>query len=314
MFLLPRYLAFVVSLLSVTQAGEFGNRHVLLFGLDGLRADALKISVEKGAAPNIAGLIAAGAVTWTAHAGGTADTPAIQSTVSGPGWSSVLTGVWTDKHGVTDNSFKGSHFDRYPNFFERLHEGHPQARFASLVSWPPIHENIIPASPEDGRVGIVRHTFAHEETAEAKLIAETVGEISSTDPDIVFCYQGEIDHAGHTHGFSPDVPEYMAAITKADSRIGEVLAAVRKRPGFAGEEWLFVVATDHGGKGTRHGGQSPEERTIPLIVSGDGAAKGIISEETPGQTCVPATICRFLGVKIPAAWEWDVTTFPAAER
>lgn len=308
---LPRLLAFGVSLISVVQAGEFGKRHVLLFGIDGLRADALKVSVEKGAVPNLAGLIATGAVTWTAYTGGTPDTPTFQSTVSGPGWSSVLTGVWTDKHGVTDNGFKGSHFDRYPNFFERLHEGHPQAKFVSLVSWSPIHESIIPPSPEDGRMGIVRHTFGHEERAEAKLIAETAREISSTDPDIVFCYQGDVDHAGHGYGFSPDVPKYMAAIAMADARIGEVLEAVRKRPGFAEEEWLFVVATDHGGKGTRHGGQSPEERTIPLIVSGGGTPKGLVSDEAPGQTCVPATICRFLGVEIPDAWEWDATVFPA---
>ena len=102
----------------------------------------------------------------------------------------------------------------------------------------------------------------------------------------------------------------MAAIETADSRIGQVLGAVRGRADFAAEDWMFVVVTDHGGKGTKHGGQSPEERTIPLIVAGGGAAKGAVSTESPGQTCVPATIFRFFHVEIPAAWGWDPTTFP----
>ena len=35
---------------------------------------------------------------------------------SGPGWSSMITGVWQNKHGVTDNSFLGSNFEVYPPF------------------------------------------------------------------------------------------------------------------------------------------------------------------------------------------------------
>ncbi len=37
--------------------------------------------------------------------------------VTAPGWSSVLTGVWADKHGVQANSFKVKHFGTYPHLF-----------------------------------------------------------------------------------------------------------------------------------------------------------------------------------------------------
>ncbi|MEO5916397.1 MAG: alkaline phosphatase family protein [Luteolibacter sp.] len=293
-------------------AGEFGNRHVLLFGIDGCRSDALKIAVEKGSAPNIAGLIHTGTVTWTAFAGGELDQPTQQNTVSGPGWSSIFTGVWANKHGVTDNSFHGENFSRYPNLFDHLHQSHPAARFVSLVSWPPIHENLIGPSPEDGRTAIVRHTWPHENPVEQEkpLIAETIQTISNGDPDIVFCYQGQVDTAGHQHGFSPDVPEYMDAIHLTDARIGEVLTAVRQRQSFASENWLLIVATDHGGSGTKHGGQSPEERTIPLIVSGGDVAKGVVSKEIIGQTCIPATVFHHLQVDVPASWTWEAKAFP----
>ncbi|CAM5353026.1 hypothetical protein SALBM311S_08742 [Streptomyces alboniger] len=38
---------------------------------------------------------------------------------SGPGWSSVLTGVWPDRHGVTGNDFTGADYLRYPDFLTR---------------------------------------------------------------------------------------------------------------------------------------------------------------------------------------------------
>ncbi len=293
-------------------AGEFGDRHVLLFGIDGCRADALKLSVEKGTAPTIAGLIRAGTVTWTAFAGGEPGQPTEQKTVSGPGWCSIFTGVWANRHGVTDNTFQGSHFSEHPNLFDLLHQGHPQAALASFISWPPLHEHLITPASRDGGTAVDCHTWPHENPVEQEkpLIAETIRTLSSGDPAVVFCYQGLVDTAGHQHGFSPEVPEYMEAIRLADARIGEVLAAVRQRPSFASENWLFIVATDHGGIGTRHGGQSPEERTIPLIVSGGDVPKGIVSEEIIGQTCVPATIFRHLQIDVPPAWALEAKAFP----
>jgi predicted AlkP superfamily pyrophosphatase or phosphodiesterase len=32
---------------------------------------------------------------------------------SGPGWSTVVTGVWPEKHGVTDNGFASPDYPRY---------------------------------------------------------------------------------------------------------------------------------------------------------------------------------------------------------
>lgn len=45
------------------QPSPFAGRHAIVFGIDGLRSDALRIMVENGRAPHIASLIANGAVT-----------------------------------------------------------------------------------------------------------------------------------------------------------------------------------------------------------------------------------------------------------
>jgi hypothetical protein len=46
--------------------------------------------------------------------------------LAGPGWSSFLTGVWADKHGVNDNTFRGQNYDEYPHFFVHLKRAFPK--------------------------------------------------------------------------------------------------------------------------------------------------------------------------------------------
>lgn len=52
-----------------------------------------------------------------------------------------------------------------------------------------------------------------------------------------------MDAAGHRHGFSLDVPEYLDAIQHFDRCLGRLLDAVAKRD----EDWLLAITTDHGG-------------------------------------------------------------------
>ncbi|MFI9596589.1 hypothetical protein [Nonomuraea sp. NPDC052265] len=42
------------------------------------------------------------------------------ATSSGPGWSTIATGVRHDLHGVKDNTLAGKHYDQYPDFLTRL--------------------------------------------------------------------------------------------------------------------------------------------------------------------------------------------------
>jgi predicted AlkP superfamily pyrophosphatase or phosphodiesterase len=286
------------------------SKHALIFGIDGCRADALKLAVETGKAPHIAKLIQSGTVTWNAYAGGELGKPTQQITLSGPGWSSIFTAVWHDKHGVTDNTFRGANFTRYPNFIEHVRKALPEQDAASLVSWAPINEHIFKPTVEDGRCTCHTYVSSDPLMTEEKLIRNTILEVSSGSPSVVFCYQGLIDIVGHESGFSPEVPEYMEAIRVSDERIGQVIAAVNQRPGIANEDWLFIVCTDHGGIGKGHGGQSPEERVIPLVVSGGETPKGLVSEAVVGLIAVPATVMRHLGLAVDPAWGWVGKAFP----
>ena len=110
---------------------------VLVIGIDGVRPDALRIADT----PAIDELISEGAFTNNTKILG--DRYRENETISGPGWSSFLTGVWADKHGVNDNTFRGQNYDEYPHFFVHLKRAFPEAITGSFVDWEPIDTFIL---------------------------------------------------------------------------------------------------------------------------------------------------------------------------
>ena len=54
----------------------------------------------------------------------------------------MLTGVWFDKHGVTNNSFKGSQIDRYPPFNVLMKRKNKNFKMASFIMWKPIEKHM----------------------------------------------------------------------------------------------------------------------------------------------------------------------------
>jgi len=101
---------------------------VLLIGIDGVRPDALKLAHT----PYLDGLIRNGAFAYDTQILG--ERYLLNDTVSAPGWASILTGVWADKHGVHHSTFRGANLGRYPTFLERLKRARPHARTAVFVS------------------------------------------------------------------------------------------------------------------------------------------------------------------------------------
>lgn len=536
-------------------------KKVLILGVDGVRPDAL----AKAKTPHVDELIRHGAFTDTATILG--ERYRENNTISGPGWSSILTGVWADKHGVHDNSFRGKNYEQFPHFFKRLKSFRPDGQTVSLVSWAPIDEHIVSdaeirrveplpgraprtvdlnisgeqvgVDTRDGRwhhllarrnegtvelyldgklagtaddtagefelegdfyfigrdtrsgstrfqgqlnevrlwnraltpqeigllargivptskgdrpdsvrsdgllaryafettrgrrvrngqraVGVVDDSAGHPEGPfHASGVAEgqpptylagplpgvaqrggsrhafhlpqdggsaqgaridlneplrqiTTGEFtieawfrttnsgrnvlmgnyaSNTgalnlelhtdnrvrvyvqpikteqtdvlqaedqrdlimaenasrilregDPDAMFVYFHQVDATGHRIGFSPDVPEYVGAIEKVDTYIGQVLEAMRSRPNFAQEDWLVIVCTDHGGIDRTHsnGHEIPEILTVFLIVSGPSAQVGRI-EQQAFLVDVAVTALVHLGIPLDPQWQLD---------
>lgn len=271
---------------------------VLILGIDGCRPDAL----QDARTPHLDSLLAAG-IWFQGTDIREPDATDDADTVSGPGWSNLLTGVWPDKHGVLDNKFTAPQYERYPHVFARLKAARPEAVTASFSTWKPIADKIVSAADVSREFSDDSKEWTRFDRAAAAACAEYLGQ---ADPTLTILYQGQVDEAGHAHGFHPSVPEYITAIETVDANIGEVLAAIRARRAHASESWLTIVCTDHGGRGTGHGGgrKEPDIRSTFLIVSGPGAARGTSDEET-WQVDVVATALTHLGVELRPEWELD---------
>ena len=113
-----------------------------MIGIDGTRPDALMASDT----PAIDALVARGCITLEASTS--------MHTVSGPGWSTVLCGVWPDKHRSVDNRFLVTDYERYPSLFTLAKRAQPAIRTAYFGNWGPIGERILAKDPIDVRVSL----------------------------------------------------------------------------------------------------------------------------------------------------------------
>ncbi len=278
-------------------------KKVLLIGIDGCRFDA----VRAADAPHIDALIEHGALAQPIRIFPERYRGA--DTISGPGWSNILTGVWADKHGVLDNEFKIRHYDKFPHFFTLLKQVQPQAYTASLADWDCIYKYIVSDAdintpfPLDEKEKVAQ-AYAAED---AKVAEAAVKILDEQDPTALFVYFGQVDETGHADGFHPSVPTYVAAIERVDGHIAQVLKAMSRRPHYAQEDWLVLVTTDHGGQGTSHskGHDDPDVACSWLIVSGPSAEAGKRITDSNGQVDVVPTALAHLGVKIDPKWQLD---------
>ncbi|HAY83075.1 MAG TPA: hypothetical protein DCY79_24985 [Planctomycetaceae bacterium] len=137
--LIRSILVFLIALsgYSTLQAQDAVKPHVLVIGIDGLRPDAM----QQAKTPNIDTLIQNGAVSFRCQIMG--ERYRNNDTVTAPGGSSILAGVWADKHGVQRNSFKVKHFDAYPHFFARIKSQFPSLKTASFLDLPQTNECVV---------------------------------------------------------------------------------------------------------------------------------------------------------------------------
>jgi len=242
-------ITFIAAILLTQFVMASQNRKVLIIGMDGVRSDAL----QQANTPNIDALISNSFFTYESYHRGI--------TVSGPSWSTIMCGVEYNKHGVTDNSYANSQYNTYPYFPTRAKSCLPDLYCVQISQWAPMSDNVyndgwdLKLLVQDGQ-GSQSVTAAQNQLVNPNL-------------DAMFVYFDECDLAGHASGFSPNNPIYMNAIETVDGHIGSIITALQNRPGYADEEWIILLTTDHGGIGNGHGGNSSQERGIWWIGSGN---------------------------------------------
>lgn len=300
-------------------AGAFADDdrspHVVVIGIDGLRPDALQTATT----PTFDWQVANGTACFRAFAGGN---PVVneQVTSSGPGWSSICTGVWVDGHGVESNAFLTPNYATYPHFFQRILEQEPDTSLASVVSWEPVNDIILKGMDSkyadqilQSRPWTIFTDVESDRQRDTEVAQITAALIATKAPTVTFVHLDACDGAGHATAFAPDSPEYIRSIENSDAAFATIRKAVEARPTRNKERWSYIVTTDHGGLNNGHGGQTVEERKIPFLFGGDDLPVG---EEIhgPGHLAVPPTTLAYLGIPVLEKWGWKSGPFaiPAA--
>ncbi|MFE5921040.1 alkaline phosphatase family protein [Streptomyces sp. NPDC056468] len=266
---------------------------VLVIGMDGLRHDR----IDAANAPHLKAMMSEGTYgTSLLYSGPMA------ATSSGPGWSTIATGVWPDKHGVKDNTFIGKNYARYPGFLARLAQVRPALSTYAAVDWKPLDTQGTVTPGADAKLvldGDADGYTGHDAT----IAAETEALLRNQNPDVLFVYFGQSDIVGHNQGAGSQA--YLDQIAVQDAFVGRLRAAIKARPGYASERWTVIVATDHGHTDPGgHGGSSIEERRTFVLATGPGIAAGARPIDTRLVDVVP-TVLKQLGIPVDPAWGLD---------
>ena len=275
----------------------------LVIGIDGLGFGTFGFSAAD--TPHMDSLIDgswasgySGAYSDQGFAGGDPDQPeTVQVTSSGPGWSTILTGVWNDVHGVTNNGFGGANFNTTaPTYLETLEDNVTDIYSASLTNWTPIDTHII--SSVDNPT--TKMDFRLPGGNDATIASSTQTQLSGLDtskPAAIFIHFDEVDGAGHSAGSGS--PVFAAEIEEKDDLVGNLLSTITSRPNFAAEDWQIVLTSDHGHTNSGgHGGQSELERRIPYMVSSKSLSQGGLPQGVSHADVAPTVLDHF-GVAIP---------------
>jgi arylsulfatase A-like enzyme len=292
--LAPRVVVFTAMIMLATGTSQAAQTHVMVFGMDGVRPDAMAVANT----PNLDALIDNG--TYSSNA------TASDLTFSGPGWTDLLSGVHRDQHGVATNGtadnpseanpqfqiFSGSNQHNFPDLLAIANTANPALQTARFIGeWNPLHTTRSPAGSE--------YTFVGND-AQATANAVSYYSNAANDAHVGYLYFANPDFAGHASGFHPNAAGYTNQISATDAQIGSVVAAIQSRPNFASEDWLFIVGSDHGGVSNGgHSGNAPWSREVPLIVSGAAAMNQTLDYGAKNVDIVPTALAH-LGIAAPA--------------
>lgn len=257
------------------------NRKVLIIGIDGIRSDAL----QQDSSPFLHALSLEDDVYFTAA-------HTVEGiTYSGPNWSSILTGVHYRKHQVDDNSFEQPNYSEYKTFFEYIEVVDSSINTASIVNWTPINTYILSEVVDYSPTLPINDLEVFESAQNMLINADPFG------ADVLFLHFDELDAAGHSFGFSYEVPEYVEVLSTIDAYVENLYTTIEAKRQI-GEEWLILIVSDHGGEGFGHGdGGNPHINKTVFFVQHPSIEFN--HQHCSNQTDLTPSILDFLGISNP---------------
>jgi len=259
--------------------------HVLMVLLDGWRPDVIAAAHT----PTIDMMMQDSAYSMEARVEDT--------TISGSGHSSFLTGVHRDKHNVHGNSFGDANYQEYPYWFDLLKYERPEMHTAAYHNWLPMADAALDFSVCGYCVDM------YVTGSDNSIASQLATDLGTKQMDAVTIVIDAPDAAGHGYGYHPSIPQYVAAMNQSDAWLGMMMDAIFARTNYAEEDWMVIISSDHAGSGYGHGSNIPEHREVPLIIWG-ADSPGTIWPAPDAVDIVP-TALHHMGVEVRPEWGLD---------
>lgn len=278
---------------------EGKRRKALFVGFDGVRDDTLRELT-----PRSVEAVAAGGRWWTTQL----PDVDVAETVTAVGWSTLHTGVWPSTHKVSGNTAEYHLLHRYPSMLTRAYCADREVRTFAAASALIFGTHYGPGPILGPGVNTLSFLDRREypggfETTDPLIRDAAVEQLRDEDPDLSFVYFGQTDKIAHAGGVGA---EYEDAIQRLDGYLGELLDTVRARPTFAREDWLVVLATDHGHLDAGgHGGGSWQERQSYIVAGLLDRPERATWRETAEPVDLAPTVMEHMGIDVPPDWGYE---------
>lgn len=126
-----------------------------------------------------------------------------------------------------------------------------------------------------------------------KLTDELLDYVRSYETDFTILYLGYTDWMGHKYGWMSD--EYLSAMQSSWSNIERIMNEL-------GDEYTYIITSDHGGHDRTHGSEMPEDMIIPMFFCGESFEQEKEIDKLSILDIAP-TIARLIGAEPDEDWE-----------
>jgi hypothetical protein len=306
------WLLWAIGLITYAQAP---TKKAIYIIMDGIPTDI----IHKASTPNLDRIEQEG-VFLNSHVGGKRGDYRETPTISANGYAILATGTWANKNNVWDNSLTAPNYN-YPSMFKLYKDAYPDGKIGIFSTWLDNRTKLLGEGlPSTGEIKFDYHfdgleidtvNYPHDNKSlyikriDAEVAMTAAKTVYKQGPDLSWVYLQYTDDVGHHYG---DSPELYNSITFQDALVGLIFDSVKQREEEFGEEWLFVVVTDHGRTpitARHHGGQSDNERNTWMVMNKKGINQYATNYRTAGVDLLP-TICGFLDVEIPAETRYEL--------
>lgn len=219
------------------------SRHALIIDLDSATYGAVQSGIAAGTLPNLAKLS-----VQLAHSGGVAGTPSQQPTLDMPGWATLLTGTWANRHGVISNA--PTQVLRGATMFQLTKAKGAGLNGAAVASAG--LAQLLVADHDAGYLDTLADCSANAATMDC-VSTQALQMIGSGYGTVVAQYRSAKDAA---LDYGAGSPNYAATLARLDQAVGAMLDEAGRD---AGRQWLVAVTGNHGLSG------NSQDDGLPLV-------------------------------------------------